>query len=241
MHYMFQRERQMKKKRVFYILAFALLLSSNTLANGGANFIFPDTPYHSQFDSPFDLDNPENNFHLENFEDGLLNTVGLSGFGGEVRFPGTFTDSVDFDDGILDGWGQDGHSYWSFADPENGPLVRFEFDLKALGILPTAVGIVWTDGNPDAITTFEAFGPNGNSLGIMQFQLGDDFHQGSAAEDRFIGIIFGGGISAIELSADIGRIEMDHIQYGNFIPSPGILGLLAIAGLFSRRSRNRQG
>lgn len=241
MHYALSAlgERQMKRERIFYALGIALLFTSNTLAGSGANFIFTDKPYHSQFDSPFDLDFPAYNFRLETFEDGQLNTTGLSAIGGEVRFPSTFTDSVDFDDGIVDGWGQDGHSFWAFADPENGPLVRFEFDIKELGMLPTAVGLVWTDGNPDAITTFEAFGANGNSLGIMQFQLGDDFHQGSTAEDRFIGIIFAGGISAIELSADIGRIEMDHIQYGDFIPTPGILGMLAIGGLLSRRSRKR--
>lgn len=232
----------MKRQRILYALGIALLLANNTLADGGASFIFPDTPYLQSFDSPFDLSGPDSDFLLENFEDGFLNSLGLFGFGGEVRSPSNHTDSVDFDDGIIDGFGLDGHSYWAFADPVNGPIARFEFDLKVLGTLPRAVGLVWTDGNPNATTTFEAFGPDGKSLGMLQFfMLGDDNTQGGTDEDRFMGVIFAGGISAIELSADIGRIEMDHIQYGDFIPSPGILGLLAIGGLFSRRSRNRQG
>jgi len=231
----------MKRESIFYTLVIAIMLASNTFAGEIVTFIFIDESYLSSEDSPFDLDIPGSDFLLEDFEDGLLNTEGLIGFGGEVRNPSNFTDSVDKDDGIIDGFGLDGHSYWAFADPINGPRARFEFDLKVLGNLPTAVGLVWTDGNPNATTTFEAFGPNGNSLGMLQlFALGDDKGPGSTNEDRFIGVIFAGGISAIELRADIGRIEMDHIQYGDIIPTPGILGLIGIYGFISRRSRKRK-
>ncbi len=137
-----------------------------------------------------------------------------------------------------DGFGTDGHDYWAFADPKDGPFARFEFDPKALGALPRSVGIVWTDGNVDAITIFEAFGPDGRSLGTMEFFALDDGHgQGQTAEDRFMGAIYKGGISAIEVRADLGRIELDHVQYGNLVPAPGALGLLSLAGLFRRRAR----
>ena len=207
---------------------------------GGHTFIFDDDPYVSSGDSPFDLFGPGSDFFLEDFEDGLLNTPGLLGFGGEIRFPSDWTDSVDADDGIIDGFGLDGHNYWAFFG-KGGPLARFEFDPKVLGGLPRSVGLVWTDGNFDALTFFEAFGPKGESLGtIGPLILGDGGHQGATAEDRFLGITFQGGISAIEISATLGRIELDHVQYGDIIPAPGVLALLGLSGLLSGRSRRRR-
>ena len=169
-------------------------------AVAGATFIFTDTPYLSADDSPFNL---FGDFFLEDFEDGLLNMPGLLGFGGEIRFPGPFTDSVDADDGIIDGFGLDGHDFWAFADPKDGPLARFEFDPKVLGGLPRSVGVVWTDGNIFATTVFEAFGPNGESLGVLELVLGDDKPEGSTDEDRFMGVVFQDGISAIEISVPV--------------------------------------
>ena len=213
-------------------------LAPTAAAGVDVEFLFPDTPYLSVDDSPFDLFGKGSDFLLEDFEDGLLNSLRLLGFGGEVRFPGPFTDSVDADDGLIDGFGIDGHDYRAFADPKNGPAARFEFDPKMLGALPRSVGIVWTDGNVDAVTIFEVFGPDGRSLGTMQFSsLDDGLSQGQTAEDRFMGVIFAGGISAIEVRADLGRIELDHVQYGNLVPAPGALGLLSLAGLFRRRTR----
>ena len=213
-------------------------LAGTTVAGVDVEFLFPDTPYLSAADSPFDLFGKGSDFLLEDFEDGLLNSLGLLGFGGDVRFPSSFTDSVDADDGLIDGFGTDGHDYWTSAGLKGGPAARFEFDPKALGALPRSVGIVWTDGNVDAITIFEAFGPDGRSLGTMEFfALDDGRGQGGTAEDRFMGVIFSGGISAIEIRADLGRIELDHVQYGNLVPAPGALGLLSLAGLFGRRSR----
>ncbi len=207
----------------------------------GVIFIFDDTPYVSSGDSPFDLFGPNSDFFLEDFEDGLLNAPGLLGFGGEIRFPSSFTDSVDADDGIIDGFGLDGHNYWAFFGKDGaGPLARFEFDPEVLGGLPRSVGLVWTDGNFDALTFFEAFGPKGESLGaIGPLILGDGGHQGATAEDRFLGVTFQGGISAIEISATLGRIELDHVQYGDIIPAPGVLALLGLSGLLSGRSRRR--
>ena len=214
-------------------------LAGPVMAGGDFEFIFNDIPYVSSGDSPFDPFGPGSDFFLEDFEDGLLNTPGLYGFGGEIRFPSNFTDSVDADDGVIDGFGLDGHNYWAFFG-KGGPLARFEFDPEVLGGLPRSVGLVWTDGNFDAITYFEAFGPKGESLGFLEMTLGDDGHQGATAEDRFLGVTFQGGISAIEISATLGRIELDHVQYGNIVPAPGVLALLGLSGLLSRRSRRRR-
>lgn len=211
-----------------------------SFAGDGGGIIFNDTGYFDESDSPFDLFDPGNEFFLEDFEDGLLNSPGLSAFGGEIRFPGPWTDSVDTDNGPLDGFGTSGHNYWAFFNSETGPVARFEFNEKVLGALPRAAGLVWTDGNYFATTIFEAFDEYGYSLGIREFTLGDDSHRGGTAEDRFIGITYAGGISAIEIRADFGRIEVDHIQYGDFVPAPAALGLLGLAGLFSGRSRRRK-
>ncbi len=214
------------------------VLAGPVMASIESDFIFNDTPYVAAGDSPFDLFGPDSDFLLEDFEDGLLNTFGLVGFGGEIRFPSAWTDSVDADDGSIDGFGLEGHNYWAFFG-KGGPLARFEFDAKALGGLPAQVGLVWTDGNIFATTFFEAFGPKGESLGVLELVLGDDKHQGGTDEDRFIGIVFEGGISAIEISATLGRIELDHVQYGDIIPAPGVLALLGLSGLLRRRSRRR--
>ena len=219
----------------------AMLPVTSVVAGLDVEFIFPDTPYLSADDSPFDLFAKGSDFLLEDFEDGVLNTLGLSGFGGQVRFPGNFTDSVDFDDGVLDGFGTDGHDYWTFAGTNEGTFARFEFDAKLLGALPRSVGVVWTDGNFDAVTIFEAFGPDGESLGTIEFSsLDDGFSQGQTEEDRFMGAIYEGGISAIEVRADLGRLELDHVQYGNLVPAPGTVVLLSLAGLFRRRRDRSQ-
>ena len=228
----------MKRENVCCALIALGILTVPATAGLGSNYIYDDVSYVSDGDSPFDLFGPDSDFFLENFEDGKLNTLGLLGFGGEIRFPSSFTDSVDADDGDIDGFGQLGKDYWAFAAP-GGPVARFEFDPKALGGLPRSVGLVWTDGNFFATTFFEAFDYKGQSLGILELVLGDDGHQGGTAEDRFIGVVNDAGISAIEIRATLGRIELDHVQYGDIIPAPGVLALLGLSGLISRRSRRR--
>ena len=228
----------MRRKIACCAALIVVSIAGTTIARDNVEIIFEDISYFDESDSPFDLFGQGGEFFLEDFEDGLLNTPGLSAFGGEIRFPSAFTDSVDTDDGLLDGFGTGGHNYWAFFG-EYGPVARFEFSEEVLGALPTSAGLVWTDGNYFATTIFEAFGPKGESLGIGEFILGDDSHTGGTGEDRFIGLRFAGGISAIEIRADLGRIEIDHIQYGDLVPAPAAFGLLGLAGLFSRRSRRR--
>src|SRR4029453_18374628 len=109
---------------------------------------------------------------------------------GAVIAPSSITDSVDADDGAVDGSGTGGHSFFSL----NGPAgIRFDFDGRALGALPTAAGIVWTDG--EGSYSFEAFGALGASLGTLGPFTADPSVDGATAEDRFLGLYHAAGTS----------------------------------------------
>ncbi len=176
-------------------------------ARGDATFLGP-TPYLSQADSPFALGT--GTFCLEDFEDGLLDVPNVTG-NGSVVGPGGLTDSVDGDDGTIDGSGTNGHSYFS---PSGAAGITFMFDPSAPLGLPTNAGMVWTDGGFGDTVTFEAFDQNGTSLGTTEApNLGDNSNVGTTAEDRFFGVENAGGISAIKLSNPDGGIEVDHLQF----------------------------
>ena len=207
------------------VLASCLMAGQNAYA-GSATFIFdPDTAYLSVDDSPF---LGEDDFTLEDFEDGLVNILGVTIDGGVVRSPSNFTDSVDADDGVIDGSGTDGHSYWQLQGTEGFTI---SFDENVLGGLPAQVGFAWTDGNVDGLFRLEAFDAMGVS--IFEVVLGDLVHTGTTAEDRFIGVEFAGGIASLVLSTSFGGIEIDHLQYASIIPLPAplALGLVGLAGV----------
>ena len=212
-------------------------------------------PYTSFNDSPLKgVDFTGGYFHREDFEDLLLNTPGVSASGTPTG-PGGLTDSVDEDDGTIDGNGTNGHSF--FSSPGSAGIT-FTFDESVLGSLPTHAGIVWTDG--EGTLTFDAFDENGVSLGLIGpiSEAGvfpDDNFVGGTAEDRFFGAQNDNGISKIFISNTAGGIEVDHLQYGavsaepppppppNGIPLPaGVWGgivLLGSAGAAYRRTLSR--
>lgn len=177
------------------------------------------TPYLSRADSPFDLSGLGTSFFLEDFEDHQLNTPGLSvnnGIPASTFGGGIFNDSVDADDGVIDGSGTRGDSWFSGA-------VRFSFDPNVLGGFPTEAGLVWTDGAHGGTNiTFEAFDAQGNSLGVIIGNHGDPSAFGETAEDRFYGVINPGGISALSVINATGGLEVDHVQYGRKEPEPGL-------------------
>jgi hypothetical protein len=187
-----------------------LLVSDGALAGGGT-FLGP-TPYLSRADSPFLADINAGLVHLDDFECGFLNVPGVTPSDGLVIPPGFegLIDSVDADDGAIDGSGLGGHSLFTGSGATG---ITFTFNQTTLGAFPTRVGIVWTDGGGDA--TFEAFDALGASLGtIGPVAIGDGSNSGTTAEDRFFGVTFAGGISAIKISNNGGGLEVDHLQYG---------------------------
>ncbi|MEY3867866.1 MAG: hypothetical protein ACRCT1_13920 [Microcoleaceae cyanobacterium] len=183
-------------------------------------------PYKSfANDSPFkNLKTGSDWFYLEDFKDGnfALNTPGVSASSRNetdiYKDPGFF-DSVDEDDGSIDGKGR-GQDRLVLSKGD----IKFTFD-KSLGDYPTDVGIVWTDfhGNDPSFgsgrLTFEAFDASGKSFGAQgPFVIGGDYStMGETNEDRFFGLHSNGGISAIKLTvpAVTNGVEFDHLQYGH--------------------------
>lgn len=205
-----------------WFLALILLLGVASTSSG-ATFFFEDTPYLSSADIPAGLYAGGSPTVLEDFEDGTLD-FGITVSGGRAIPPGR-VDSVDADDGLIDGSGTDGIAW--FTEGGTGPA-ELVFTLPDL---PTAAGIVWTDGDEDHITFFEAFGPGMVSLGVLgPFDLGDAFNTGETAEDRFFGVSDPGGILAIRVANTnaSGGLEVDHVQFGLMVPEPTTFSLLAL-------------
>lgn len=219
------------------------------------------TPYLSFNDSPF-KNVSFSYFHLENFEDGSLNVPGVtassaSGLPVSVPGPDFYRDSVDIDDGVIDGNGQQGHALYEQGNGIIGGF-KFTFNANTLGNFPTHVGIVWTDsyssfgGIDQTPLTFEGFDAQGNSLGTIalgQGQIGDTRNDGTTVDDRFFGVINLAGISAISISQTLINVgfEVDHLQYG-FVPQSSqpvsepstVFGLLGFGlfglGVFCKRT-----
>lgn len=210
----------------------SLLLTPHLLR--GATFFGP-SPYTSTDDIPVGLYEGGSPTAVEDFEDGSLD-FGISATGGGIAGPAGNTDSVDADDGVIDGSGLNARS-WFIGDQGNTASLTFTFG----GDLPTAAGIVWTDGLPQHQVSFEAFGPGMVSLGeIGPFGLADAFTAGSTAEDRFFGVRDLDGILAIRVTNDnaFGGLEVDHVQYGvAAVPEPAsgwLVGLMAFAFCYVR-------
>lgn len=227
------------------VAAAALLLSLPSLP-ARAQYSGP-SPYLSFTDSPFNGVG-FSYFFLEDFEDGALNTPGVAANAGTVSSPGGFSDSVDADDGAIDGSGAGARALLNSTTTS----LTFTFSAATLGALPTHAGIVWTDvGNAATAgidnVSFEAFDAANASLGVLgPFLLGDGTALSQTAEDRFFGVTNAGGISAIRISmATSTDWEVDHLQYGRVapaaaIPEPGTGALLTLGLLpFSRALRRR--
>lgn len=169
----------------------------------GAVEFFGPVPYLSAADTPVGFaDGPT---VIEDFEDGLADPNLSFPLGGQILGPTGITDSVDADDGVIDGSGTGGHSlFWS-------PPLEVAFAQP----FPTSAGLVWTDGGtPTGGVVFEAFGPEGESLGsIGPFTLGDASNIGGTAEDRFFGVRDEAGIARIRITHDRGGLEIDHIHF----------------------------
>jgi hypothetical protein len=161
---------------------------------------FGPTPYLSAADTPAGF--ASGVMDVEDCEDGVIDPR-LSTTATIIP-PGGITDSVDVDDGSIDGSGLGGHSLFGFPP----------FEVQFVPPLPVSAGLVWTDGGTPTEVTFEAFGADGLSLGIIgPFPIGDNNNVGGTDEDRFFGVRDEGGILRLRVSHTSGGIEIDHIQF----------------------------
>jgi hypothetical protein len=210
-------------------------------------FIGP-TPYLSKADSPFPVDGSNPNFYLEDFEDGLLNSPGLFQpllpiTHGTVSSPSEETDSVDLDDGAVDGLGRDGHSLRSNAyivfpidPPVSWSDARFGFDAPTLGFHPNAFGFVWTDGIAPSAVLVEVFDAQWNLLAYHEYAgLGDSLSSGQTDEDRLLGVVCDSPFAFVQITSKYagppGSFEIDHVQYGAIEVPEGSALVSALAGI----------
>ena len=146
------------------------------------------------------------------------------------------TDSVDGDDGAIDGDGVMGSSLFSEMR-----TLQVTFDTPS-----TAVGFALTDGDNDATKIIvEGFSETGELVCEHTFDsFFDDVFTGTTAEDRFIGLQAPEGISRLRISIDRGEgIEIDHLQFIKPVPEPSALAVAcsaALGGLSLVRRRRRR-
>jgi hypothetical protein len=244
-----------------FVVALLLLGWMVRASQAAVTFLGP-SPYLSRADSPFPVDGSNPNFFLEDFEDGKLNTTGIyqplhpvfgTAFQGEVMGPSDTTDSVDADDGPIDGSGAAGHSFRSRVDfitstipPGHNIHVDFEFDEATLGFLPHAFGFVWTDGAFGSFNSLQLTTRTGLAFVSPIVVLGDDRRDGTTEDDRFIGVVSSEGILSVRISSSFHSesdltdyFEIDHVQYGFVVPEPSIAVLMvsAVAWGMSRKWR----
>lgn len=216
----------------------------SALATGALGGPVGPSGYLSFSDSPY-ANLGLQNFHLETFEDGLPTEPGLDLSIQGVRPPSAITDSVDGDDGIIDGDGRGGFSYHS----RYGIDMDINFDRDELLGWPTHVGLAITDvgwdpvgpSNPPVavgLVRLTAIAANGTTtLGFIEVPFGDGSVLGGTSEDIFLGWTDVGGISRIRINVENRTnrdFEVDHIQYN---PTPGTALVLLAGGVSASRRR----
>jgi hypothetical protein len=195
--------------------------------------LFGPTTYVQASDSPWNSVSFDS-YYLEDFEDVSFNVPGVTKSESAIVGPGGQTDSVDADDGTIDGSGTLGHNLF-FSNGAAG--IEFTFNASVLGSLPTHAGIVWTDGA--GTITFEAFDANHQSLGTLTGNHADGSFNGTTADDRFYGLASTSGIGSIKIKNTIGGIEVDHLQYGvESVPEPfSIVGIATCVAILRRKRK----
>lgn len=236
-----------KTRHVRHLGAGLALLAAATGSLAAEPVFFGPSAYLSAADIPVGFYAGGSPSLLDSLEDGSLH-ASLAGSDGSVltgRGPGG-VDSVDTDDGVIDGTCAAAAPLlcrsWFFGDGNKG----VSFSYRGYGPLPTAFGLVWTDGV--GTVTFSATGADGQNLGSFSATgIPDGSFGGSTGEDRFFGVQFAGGIRAIHIRNSAGGIEVDHIQYGQMAPVPEpaawalmAVGLLGISALRRRTTTGRR-
>jgi hypothetical protein len=191
-------------------------VTTKTDADADASKVVPQglaepVPYKSRADSPFSGLVFASYSHFEDWEDGLVNTPGVTP-SSTATGSGSLCDSIDGDDGIVDGkCDKAGGCNSGFA----GGTISFTFDDVALGAFPTHVGIAWTDGNLGCNAVFEAYDAADVLIGTKTAAaVGDAVNTGTVDEDRYFTVVHAAGVKRVVVSSSAGGVEVDHLHYG---------------------------
>jgi hypothetical protein len=171
--------------------------------------VLTDVPYTCA--SPFTGVAFPSYFHLEDWEDGVLSTPGVTISANQLSstFGAAYIDSIDCDDGVTDGACAGCEALWASG------TVDLTFDATILGALPTHVGLVWTDGGYGTSVTITAYGSDDQVIDTQTATgIGDQSNAGTVAEDRFFGIVHLAGVKRVVVANNSGGLEIDHLQYG---------------------------
>ena len=165
------------------------------------------TPYLSFNGSPWEEDLMHTfGATLEDFEGGKFysradgNVVETHG---ATRAPSRLTDSVDADDGKIDGHGNG----WSYLTRDDSG-VTFVFDAAKYGGYPRFAGAVATDGCPCSATFYDE---NGNQISQLE-SLAVNFDVDTTDDDRLMGLYHQTGIASMNWRG-LSAIELDHLQF----------------------------
>jgi hypothetical protein len=174
-------------------------------------------------------------FYLEDLLDGAVNTPGVTVSGPpsiSLGAFGAFPNSVDEDDGTIDG--KSTSPYSLFRDNSGNSLTLTFAPVQ--GRLPTHAGFVLTDGSNDNKTAVEAFDALNQSLGTVESANQFAANGQDATNNRFFGFSNPQGISKLTITSSPQPkknpppgFEIDHIQYG-FDPVTGNAAPTADAG-----------
>lgn len=208
----------MTRQPLLLILVTGLVLASGTPCEAQSQTLYGGTPYTTRRDNPLDPLPPA--AQAETFEDGSFDLAGVALSPSTILGPGPLTDSVDGDDGQLDGSGNGG---WSLAVASGSAGLTVTFDAHILGGLPTTFGVVWTDGAPGSEIFLELFDEHGALYAsVSSTPNGDDSFDGGTAEDRFLGVQGDLPLGAVRIrTAPVGddaQMEVDHLQFGDVTP-----------------------
>lgn len=169
-------------------------------------------PYKSRADSPFVGVVFASYSHFEDWEDGLVNTPGVTP-STTATGAGSLCDSVDGDDSVVDGKCEKAggcNSGFSISGS-----IDFTFDAVALGALPTHVGVAWTDGATGCDAIFEAYDAADALIGTKTAAaVGDNSNSGTVDEDRYFTVVHAAGVKRIVVRSSAGGVEVDHLLYG---------------------------
>ena len=180
-------------------------------------------------------------FYLEDFEDGLLNTPNVSSPNGFVVSSGDVR-SVDGDDGVIDGI-SNGFGAFASSAPVT-PFHVFYFTPDEMGRFPTYVGLVVTR-EPGIDLPFDTYGGRTGTDDIAISSRGfnvdnltsvsGDF--GNVEFAHFVGISSTTGISGFGVSR---ALQVDHLQYSYAaVPEPTVVLIGGLSALFTYFRRRR--